>query len=92
MRSDSKPAQTLSWCQITAADGSDLGNFAIGGESMIVRSSQGWEKIVRAGPHEAWAGLAMLVASASYFGAGRLTRPKSMPDPDQAEPEEFGFV
>ena len=62
MSSKSKPPQPLSWFQITAADGSDLGKFAIDGESMIVRSSQGWEKIVRAGPHEAWAGLAMLVA------------------------------
>jgi hypothetical protein len=62
MRSKSKPPQVLTWCQITGVDGSDLGNFAINDESMIVRSSQGWEKIVRAGPHEAWAGLAMLVA------------------------------
>ncbi len=55
--------RALSWCQISDEAGPDLGRFAIDGESMIVQSAEGWTKTVRAGPAEAWAGLARLVVS-----------------------------
>ena len=63
MASRPKPSRPLCWCQITDQNGTDLGKFAIRGDSMIVRSNQGWEKTVRAGPEAAWAGLARLVVS-----------------------------
>ena len=55
--------RVLSWCQISSADGADLGSFAIDGDSMIVESNAGWTKTVRAGPSVAWAGLALMVVS-----------------------------
>jgi hypothetical protein len=55
--------ELMQWREVLNDDGTPRGRYAIDGLMMIVRSSQGWQKTVRAGPASFYASLASIVLS-----------------------------